>query len=79
VVLVVIVALDALWLGVLARDLYKREMGGLMADSVRLVPVVLLYLPYPLALVYLVLLSAPAGWGAALRRSAVLGLAAYGA
>ena len=79
VVLVTVVALDAIWLGGLARDLYRREMSSLMADPVRVVPVALFYLLYPLALVYLVLGTAPAGRGAALRRSAVLGLAAYGA
>ncbi|MDQ2927027.1 MAG: DUF2177 family protein [Pseudomonadota bacterium] len=79
VVLVVIVALDAIWLGVVAKDLYKREMGDLMADSVRVVPVLAFYLLYPLALVYLVLFSPPAGWGEALLRSAVLGVAAFGA
>jgi uncharacterized membrane protein len=79
VVLAVVVTLDALWLGVLGKDLYKREMGSLMADSVRVVPVALFYLLYPLALVYLALSGAPAGWGEALLRSAVLGLAAYGA
>jgi uncharacterized membrane protein len=79
VVLVTVVALDAIWLGGLARDLYRREMGSLMADPVRVVPVALFYLLYPLALVYLVLGTVPAGRGAALRRSAVLGLAAYGA
>jgi uncharacterized membrane protein len=79
VVLVVVVALDAIWLGVFARDLYKREMGGLMSDTVRVLPVALFYLLYPLALVYLALFSAPAGSSEALLRSAALGLAAYGA
>lgn len=79
VVLVVVVALDAIWLGVLAKDLYRREMGPLMSDSVRVAPAALFYLLYPLALVYLALFAAPAGWGEALRRSAVVGLAAYGA
>ncbi len=79
VVLIVVVALDAVWLGFVAKDLYKREMGGLMADPVRIAPVLAFYLLYPLALVYLALFSQPAGWGEALLRSAVLGLAAYGA
>jgi uncharacterized membrane protein len=79
VVLLVVVALDAVWLGVLAKDLYRREMGSLMADPVRIVPVVTFYLLYPLALVYLALFSAPTGWSEALLRSAVLGLAAFGA
>ena len=77
--LLVVVVLDAIWLGVVAKDLYKREMGSLMTDSVRIVPVAVFYLLYPLALVYLALFAAPAGWAEALLRSAVLGLAAYGA
>lgn len=79
VVLVVVVVLDAVWLGFVAKDLYKREMGSLMTDSVRVVPAALFYLLYPLALVYLALFSPPAGWGEALLRSAVFGLAAFGA
>ncbi|MEP7301973.1 MAG: DUF2177 family protein [Caldimonas sp.] len=78
-VLVAVAVLDAAWLGVLTRELYRREMGSLMADSFRVAPAVLFYLLYPLALVYLVLWHAPSGWGEAVLRSAVLGLAAYGA
>ena len=78
-VLVAVVGLDAVWLGVLTTDLYRSEMGSLMADSVRVVPAVLFYLLYPLALVYLVLWNQPSGWRDAGLRSAVLGLAAYGA
>ena len=78
-VLVAVVGLDAVWLGVLTADLYRSEMGSLMADSVRVVPAVLFYLLYPLALVYLVLWNQPSGWRDAALRSAVLGLAAYGA
>ena len=55
VVLFVVLGLDAMWLGPLAGDSYKREMGPLMSGSVRVVPVVLFYLLYPLAFVYLVL------------------------
>ena len=78
-VLLAVVVLDALWLGVVARDLYKREMGSLMADPVRIAPAAAFYLLYPLAVVYLVLAAEPSGWLEALVRAAVLGLAAYGA
>jgi uncharacterized membrane protein len=78
-VLVAVAVLDAVWLGVLSKDLYRREMGSLMADSFRAVPAVLFYLLYPAALVYLVLCNPPSGWAEAALRSAVLGLAAYGA
>lgn len=74
-----ILVLDGLWLGFLAKDLYKREMGSLMADSVRIVPAIVFYVLYPAALVYLTLLSPPSGWAEAAIRGLVLGLAAYGA
>ncbi len=77
-VLVAVAVLDAVWLGVLTKDLYRREMGSLMADSFRAVPAALFYILYPVALVYLVLGNQPAGWLDAALRSAVLGLAAYG-
>jgi uncharacterized membrane protein len=77
--LLAIAILDGIWLGFVAKDLYRREMGALMAESVRLLPIVAFYLLFPAALVYLALYAPPAGWGEAIARGAVLGLAAYGA
>jgi uncharacterized membrane protein len=77
--LVAILVLDGVWLGFVARDLYKREMGSLMADTFRVAPGLIFYLLYPAALVYLTLFRQPTGWGEAIARGAVLGLAAYGA
>ena len=77
--LVAILVLDGLWLGLVAKDLYRREMGALMADTFRVAPGLLFYLLYPAALVYLTLFTQPTGWGEAIARGAVLGLAAYGA
>jgi len=77
VVFVVMGALDALWLGWLARDFYQRELGPLLTDAVRLVPAALYYLLYPAAIVYLALGPAST-FGAAVLRSAVLGLTAFG-
>ena len=45
--LLVIGVLDALWLGFIARDFYKREIGALMADTVRLGPAAVFYFGYP--------------------------------
>ncbi len=78
-VLIAVAVLDAIWLGLIAKDLYKREMGSLMSDSIRIVPAALFYLLYPIAVVYLCLYVQPAGWIEAMLRAAVLGLAAYGA
>ena len=73
------IVLDGIWLGLVAKDMYQREMGSLMADPVRVVPIVAFYLLFPVALVYLTLFNAPSGWLEAIVRGAVLGLAAYGA
>ena len=76
---VAMLVLDGIWLGFVAKGMYQREMGSLMADPVRVVPIVAFYLLFPIALVYLTLFNAPSGWGEAFLRGAVLGLAAYGA
>ena len=78
VAFVVMSALDAVWLGWLAIDFYRRELGPLMTDSVRIVPAALYYLLYPAALVFLALMPAPRSLGQAALRSAVMGLAAFG-
>ena len=70
--------LDGLWLGWLALDFYKREMGTLMSDSVRVVPALAYYLLYPAAVVFLALTPRPSTPGMAAWRSAALGLAAFG-
>jgi uncharacterized membrane protein len=75
---VVMGALDAVWLGWLAIDFYKRELGPLMTTSVRVVPAALYYLGYPAALVFLALLPPPETLRRAALRSAVMGLAAFG-
>ena len=77
VALVVMSALDALWLGWLATSFYQEQLGALMTDSVRIVPAALYYLGFPLAIVYLALMPS-ASLGEAVLRSAVLGLAAFG-
>ena len=77
VVLLVMGALDGLWLGWLALDFYREQLGALMNDSVRVVPAALYYLGFPAVIVYLAL-QPSATLGEAVRRSAVLGLAAFG-
>jgi uncharacterized membrane protein len=78
VALLVMGALDAVWLGWLAIDFYRRELGPLMTDSVRVVPAALYYVGYPAVIVFLALTPRPPTLGEAALRSAVLGLAAFG-
>ncbi len=59
---VAIIVLDGICLGLVAKDMYQREMGSLMADPVRVVPIVAFHLLFPIALVYLTLFNEPSGW-----------------
>jgi uncharacterized membrane protein len=76
--LLVIGLLDAVWLGWLARDFYRREMGTLMADSIRWAPALLFYFGYPAGLVTLALQPTPADLSTAVLRAALFGLVVYG-
>lgn len=78
VALLVMGTLDGLWLGWLAFDFYKRELGALMTDTVRVVPAALYYLLYPGAVVSLALTPLPGRWQVAALRSAGLGLTGFG-
>lgn len=78
--LVTFLALDAVWLGVVARDLYRRELGHLLAPTVRWGAAGVFYLLYVAAVLALVVWphrAAPVGRVAVL--GALLGLAAYAA
>jgi uncharacterized membrane protein len=78
VALLILCLLDALWLGWIARDFYKQQLGTLMTDNVRVVPAALYYLLYPAVVVYLALTPPARSTANAAMRSAVLGLAAFG-
>jgi uncharacterized membrane protein len=75
--LLTIGVLDALWLGFVARDFYRTEMGSMAAAEIRKLPAVLFYLLYPVGLLALVLTPAPAEWTGAVLRSALVGLMCY--
>ncbi len=76
--LLVIGLLDAFWLGFVARDFYRRELGDLMADPVRVVPAAIFYFGFPAGLLALALSPQPDSLATAIARSALLGLVAYG-
>lgn len=70
-------ALDLLWLGVLARELYRSRLGHLMAERVSWPPALLFYALYGLGAAHFA-----AGRAGSLREAlvqgALLGLLAYG-
>lgn len=75
----VMAALDALWLGVLARSFYQQEIGGLLRAQPLWQPALLFYVGYPIVLTLLALNPWPPSLGQALWRCALVGVVAYGA
>lgn len=63
-------AVDAVWLGVVAKDMYRREIGHLLAPSVRWGAAAAFYLLYIAGILILVVLP---GAKAPLLRTAALG------
>lgn len=79
--LVTCLALDYLWLGVVARDFYQRRLGHLLRADVRWIPGTLFYLLYTAALLAFVVQPAVErqSLGRALAMGAFFGLTAYAA
>ena len=78
-VAVVFLVLDALWLGVFALGMYRRELGPLLLDRPNLMIAGIFYLLIVGGVVILAVLPAldSGGWTRALWTGAVLGLVAY--
>lgn len=74
-------AIDLVWLGVVAKGFYQRQLGHLMRPDIQWLPAVLFYLIYVAALV--VFVAAPAVERQSVARAigygAFFGLAAYAA
>lgn len=75
------VALDMLWLGVLAKGFYQRQLGHLMRPDVQWLPAALFYVIYVTALVVIVAMPAVerGSFARAVAYGAFFGLAAYSA
>ncbi|MEO6395657.1 MAG: DUF2177 family protein [Devosia sp.] len=77
---VVFLALDALWLSLVALGFYRRELGPLLLEQPNLLIAGLFYLVYAVGIVFFAVNPAlnGGGWGHAAIAGAVLGLVAYG-
>jgi uncharacterized membrane protein len=73
-------ALDLLWLGVLARGFYRRELGHLMSDGVTWWAALLFYVLYGAGVLHFCVQPAlrQGGLRAAAMQGALLGLLVYG-
>ena len=75
----VMVALDMLWLGVVAKPMYTQGIGHLMAAQPNVPVAVVFYLMYAVGLVMFAVWPAAgtAGWTQALVKGALFGFFAY--
>jgi uncharacterized membrane protein len=75
----VMLTLDLLWLGVLAPQLYERELGALLRPQPNLVAAALFYAVYLMGVNELVIHASPQAWRSArvAGRGALLGFVAY--
>ena len=71
--------IDALWLGVVAKDLYQKEIGFLMGESVNWIAAAVFYLLFILGLTVFVIEPAirRGQWITALSLGALFGLITY--
>lgn len=79
--LLIFCAIDFFWVGILAKQWYRMEIGHLLVDSIHWIPVIGFYLLYAAAiLVFAVYPSIKLGsWQYALFYGAFLGLITYAA
>lgn len=77
--LVIMLALDLVWLGVIAKKMYADALGPLLADAPKIIPAVAFYFLYPLGVVIFVIAPALAAgsWAQALVRGALFGFFGY--
>ncbi len=77
-VLVVMVLLDVVWLGSVARPLYQRGIGHLMTDNPNFVAAVLFYLLYAVGVMVFVVAPRTQGdWQSTAAFGALFGFMAY--
>jgi len=77
VALLVMGALDAVWLGWAMRGYYVEHLGPMLADPVPWLPALLFYLMFPAGLLALALTPRPATAGRAAWRCALYGAVTY--
>jgi uncharacterized membrane protein len=73
------VALDMLWLGVVAKTMYQQAIGHLMAEEPKVLAAMVFYALYALGLVVFALApqAEDAGWGRTVYTGALFGFFAY--
>ncbi len=77
--LVVFFAIDLVWLGIIAKNLYREQLGSLMSDEIRWGPAILFYCLYIAGLVFFALMPVfnEGNWVLALLYGGFFGLVCY--
>jgi uncharacterized membrane protein len=76
---IVMIALDLLWLGVIAKPIYQQGIGHLMAPRPNIPVALLFYAIYALGIVFFAVapFGTAAGWGRTILAAAMFGFFAY--
>jgi uncharacterized membrane protein len=76
---VAFIIIDLIWLGVVAKAFYRRELAGLMRDKIYVPAALAFYLLYPVGLTFFAVLPSLAlgGVGRAAMHGALFGFFAY--
>jgi uncharacterized membrane protein len=79
--LMTFIFLDAIWLGLIAKGFYAKQMGFLFSKSINFIPVLVFYPVYAFGVMILAVLPAlsSGSWLEALWKGSLIGLIAYGA
>lgn len=77
--LIVFFVFDLFWLGIIAKNLYREQIGFLMAEEIRWFPAILFYCVYLAGLVFFAVLPAlnEGSWISALLYGGFFGLVCY--
>lgn len=79
IALVVFLVIDLIWLGLIAKNLYAKQLGHLMSQNVNWVAAIVFYLLFIVGLVFFVIQPAVAkdSWSYALLVGMLFGLITY--
>ena len=79
VVAIVMIVIDLLWLGIIAKPMYQQGIGHLMAEQPKLGFALLFYILFPLGLMFFALLpnELSTGWSKTLIAAALFGFFTY--
>ncbi|HEY1054282.1 MAG TPA: DUF2177 family protein [Emticicia sp.] len=80
ITLLIFGAIDFLWLGLIAKNLYQQKLGFIMADKFNWVAALIFYLIYVGGILYFVIFPSlnNGNWQTALLKGAILGILCYG-